>query len=73
METLTTFYLLNRNAHLPVVTPNHQGGRLGGESYDAREVDGAAFIDEEVRSSDYRGYRLWNKHKNVRLEPLVTT
>lgn len=43
---------------LRVMTPSHRRGWLGGVFYDARQVDGAALIDEEIRRSDYNGYRL---------------
>lgn len=44
--------------NLRVMTPNHHRRWLRGVSYDARQVDGAALIDEEFRLSDYNGYRL---------------
>lgn len=40
------------------MTPGHRRGWFGGVFYDARQIDGAALIDEEVRRSDYNGYRL---------------
>lgn len=37
------------------MTPGHRRGWFGGVFYDARQIDGAAFIDEEVWRSDYNG------------------
>lgn len=39
------------------MTPGHRWGWFGGIFYDTRQIDGATFIDEEFRRSDYNGYR----------------
>lgn len=43
------------NIYLRIMTPGHRRGWLGGVFYDARQIDGAALIDEEVWRSDYNG------------------
>lgn len=41
-----------------VMAPSHRRGWLRSVFYDTCQVDGAALIDEEIRRSDYNGYRL---------------
>lgn len=41
-----------------VMTPSHRRGWLRSVLYDTRQVDSTALIDEEIRPSDYNGYRL---------------
>lgn len=41
-----------------IMTPSHRRWWFRSVFYDTRQVDGAALIDEEIRRSDYNGYRL---------------
>lgn len=52
------FWKQINNTHFCVMTPGHRRRWFGSVFYDARQIDGAALIDEEVRRSDYNGFRL---------------
>lgn len=56
-ETDTTTWRIEID-NLRIMTPSHCRGWFGGVFYDARQIDGAALIDEEVWRSNYNGDRL---------------